>query len=309
MLLQRLDQHPIRALTADDIAPFRDAVADYRRLGVLRYRRAPDDLDLVSITIDEHGNAMVAGGAQEGIRWLDIDFRAVGWQIRRSAGLAGPPVERLSDKVVHLGQFPDDPHRRVFYLVRLLTDANVIELVSSLKGRSSTAWPVILTPTPRQFALDIGRRIALEGVAIAAASDLLDEQAALPLVLKLAAIGLPTELPPDALEMSEHSATARYHRRGLKLEPRDFRVLAELAREAASDGGFVPGDDLLAALAAGQACDALPQVEQVTVSVSRLRTALAAAAGLERPAAQKLIQNDRRGGYRLAIEPGKIFLG
>lgn len=308
LLLQRLDRHPIRALTTADVEPFGDAVAEYRRLNLLRYRRAPDELDLVSVTIGEHGDAVVDSDVYDGSRWLDVDFRAVGLQIRRSSGLAGPPVERLSDKVIHLGQFPDDPHRRVFYLVRLLTDANVIELASSLKGRTGTAFPVILTPTPRQFALDIGRRMALEGVVIAAASDLLDDHATLPLTLKLAAVGLPAELPPGALEISEHSSTARYHRKLLRLEPRDFRVLVELAREAGSDGGFVPGDDLLTALAEGKAYDALPQGEQVTVSVSRLRTALGAAAGLERPAAQKLIQNDRKGGYKLAIEPAKIFL-
>jgi len=83
-------------------------------------------------------------------------------------------------------------------------------------------------------------------------------------------------------------------------------VLIELAREAGTDGGFVPGEDLLTSLAEGKVHAALPQGEQVTGSVSRLRNALGSAAGLERAAAQKLIQNDRKGGYRLAIEPGKI---
>lgn len=308
LLLQQLDQHPIRAISAADVAPFGDAVVEYRRLQLLRFRRAPDDLDLSFVTVSEHGDAVIESDAHDGSRWLDVNFRAVGLQIRRSSQLAGPPLEKLSDKVIHLGQFADDPHRRVFYFVRLLTDANAIELAISLKGRAGSASPVILTPTARHLGLDITRRITLEGVTIAAASELLDDEATSPLTLVLAPVGMPVELPPDALEISEHGCRARYHRKMLKLEPRDFRVLLELAREAGTDGGFVPGEDLLTALAEGKVHDALPQGEQVTGSVSRLRNALGSAAGLERAAAQKLIQNDRKGGYRLAIEPGKIFL-
>jgi DNA-binding winged helix-turn-helix (wHTH) protein len=308
LLLQQLDHHPIRAITAADVEPFGDAVAEYRRLDLLRHRRAPDELDLISITIGEQGDAVIDSDAHDGSRWLDVDFRTVGLQIRRASGLAGPPVERLSDKVIHLGQFPDDSHRRVFYLVRLLTDANAIELAMSLKGRTGSASPVILTPTPRHLSLDITRRIALEGVAIAAASDLLDDRAALPLALALAPVGLPAELPPDALEISVHAHTARFHGKPVKLEPRDFRALVELAREAGSDGGFVSAQDLLAAIAEGKAHDAQPQGEQVAASVSRLRSALGAAAGLDRPAAQRLIVNDRKGGYKLAIEREKISL-
>jgi DNA-binding winged helix-turn-helix (wHTH) protein len=308
LLLQRLDQHPIRAISAADAEPFGEAVSEYRRLQLLRFRRALDELDLISVTVDEHGDAAIESGAHDGSRLLDVDFRAVGLQIRRSSGLVGPPLEKLNDKVIHLGQLPDDPHRRVFYLVRTLTDANAIELTLSLKGRAGLASPVILTPTPRDFGLDITRRIALEGVILAAASNLLDEQANTPLALRLTAVGLPTELPPDAIEIDQHGSKARFYRKPLKLEPRDFRVLVELAREAGSDGGFVSVQDLLAAIAEGKAHDALPQGEQVTASVSRLRLALGAAAGLDRLLAQGLIVNDRKGGYRLAIEPGKISL-
>lgn len=308
LLLQRLDHHPIRAITAADVEPFGDAVAEYRRLQLLRYRRAPDELDLISITIGEQGDAVIDSDAHDGSRWLDVDLRTVGLQIRRASGLAGSPVERLSDKVIHLGQFPDDPHRRVFYLVRILTDANAIELAMSLKGRTGSASPVILTPTPRHLSLDIARRIALDGVAIAAASDLLDDQATLPLALRLASVGLPAELPADGLEISVHARTARFHGKPVRLEPRDFRALVELAREAGSDGGFVPVHDFLAAIAEGKGGDALPQGEQVAASASRLRWALGAAAGLDRQAAQRLIVNDRKGGYRLAIEADKISL-
>lgn len=308
LLLQRLDQYPIRAISAAEVERFGDAIAEYRRLQLLRFRRAQDELDLIFVTIGEQGDAVIESDAPDGSRWLDVDFRTVGLQIRRASGLAGPPVERLSDKVIHLGQFPDDPYRRVFYLVRMLTDANAIELASSLKGRTGSASPVILTPTSRNFSLDIARRIALEGVAIAAASDLLDDQATLPLALRLASVGLPPEVPPDGLEISVHARTARFHGKPVRLEPRDFRALVELTREAGSDGGFVSVQDLLVAIAEGKADDALPQGEQAAASVSRLRNALGSAAGLERAAAQKLIQNDRKGGYRLAIEPGKISL-
>jgi hypothetical protein len=308
LLLQRLDHDPIRAITEAEIEPFGDAVAEYRRLQLLRYRRPPDELDLLLFTFGDEGDAVVESDTHDGSRWLDVDFRAVGQQIRRSSGLGGPPVERLSDKVIHLGQFPDDAHRRVFYLVRLLTDGNAVELASSLKARTASASAIILTPTSRQFSMDIARRIALEGVTIVAASDYLDDQATMPLALQLASVGVAMELPADALEISEHTRAACFHGKFVKIEPRDFRVLVELAREAGTDGGIVPAQVLLEAIAEGKTPDELPQQEQVGASVSRLRLALGGAAGLGRHMAQGLIVNERKAGYRLAIEPNKIFL-
>ncbi len=226
---------------------------------MLRYRRAEDDLDLCRTSFGDNGELVVEGATSDGHRWLDIDFGAVGAQARRAAGLAGPPLEKLSDRVLHLGQLPGDVHRRAFYLVRLLGDANALDIALALKGRSSGTRPVIVTPVQRDLALDVGRRLELEEIAVVAAISLLDEQAAVPIALRLVDAGLPKQRPPDALEIDEHAATALFHRQLLDLEPRHFRVLVALAREASTDCGIVPPDALLEELAKGKDLNEQPQ--------------------------------------------------
>ncbi len=284
-----------------------EAFAAFRQAGVLRYRRAADDLDLCSIAVADDGELVVEGEASGGHRWLDIDFRSVGMLVRRTAGLVGPPLERLNDRIIHLGQLPGDIHRRVFYLVRLLNDANALDVALALRGRSSGTLPVIVTPMTRDLALDVGRRLELEGITVASAIDLLDEQAAVPMALNLADVGLPKQAPPDALEIDEHAQTAHFHRVRLELEPRHFRMLVILAREAATDGGIVPPDDLLAALAEGKDEDHQPQPEQVTVAASRIRKALRDAAGMQPDGKRVLLKNDRKGGYALAMDKRKVL--
>ena len=308
LLLQQLDRHPIRPLKEADVASFGDALADFRQASMLRYRRAEDDLDVCRGSFTDYGDLVVESVTPDGHRWLDIDYDAVSVQARRAGGLTGPPVERLSDRVIHLGQLPGDVHRRAFYLVRLLTDANALDVALALRGRSNGTRPVIVTPVERALALDIGRRLELEGIPVVAAASLLDEQAAVPIALRLADAGLPEQRPPDALEINEHAGKALFHRQPLDLEPRHFRVLVALALEASTDCGIVPADALLEALADGKDQDKQPQPEQVTVAVSRIRAVLHAAAGTSRDGQGQLFRNDRKGGYALKVEKRKVFV-
>jgi len=307
LLLRQLDRHPIRALADAEVNSFGEALAAFRQAGLLRYRRAADDFDSCSIAVAENGELVIEGETPSGQRWLDIDFRSVGVQARRAAGLVGPPLERLNDRIIHLGQLPGDTHRRVFYFVRLLNDANALDVALALKGRSSAALPIIVTPGTRELALDIGRRLELEGITVASAINLLDEEAPAPIALKLADVGLPKQVPPDALEIDEYARTAHFHRTTLDLEPRHFRMLVVLAREASTDGGIVPADDLLAAVAEGKDEDQQPQPEQVAVAASRIRKALRAAAGMQPDDKRELLKNDRKGGYALAIDKRKTL--
>lgn len=275
---------------------------------MLRYRRAEDDLDLCRTGFSDNGELVLEGVTSDGHRWLDIDFGAVGAQARRAAGLAGPPLERFSDRVLHLGQLPGDAHRRAFYLVRLLGDANALDIALALKGRSSGTRPVIVTPVARNLGLDVGRRLELEGIPVVAAIGLLDQGAAVPIALRLADAGIPEQRPPGALEIDEHADTALFHRQLLDLEPRHFRVLVALAREASTDCGIVPPDALLGELAKGKDQDQQPQQEQVAVAISRIRAALRAAAGTSADSKRQMVRNDRQGGYALTIEKRRVFV-
>ncbi|WP_165585578.1 hypothetical protein [Roseococcus sp. SYP-B2431] len=308
LLLRQLDRHPIRALPEAELASYGEAFADFRQAGMLHYRRPEDDLDLCRTGFGDNGELIVEGITAGGHRWLDIDFSAVGAQARRAAGLAGPPLERLSDRVLHLGQPPGDVHRRAFYLVRLFTNANALDIALALKGRSSGTRPVIVTPVARDLALDVGRRLELEGIPVVAAIGLLDEEAAVPVALRLTEAGIPQERPPDALEIDEHAGAALFHRQPLDLEPRHFRVLVALGREASTDCGIVPADALLEELAKSKDQDRQPQQEQVAVSISRIRAALRTAAGTSADSEGQTVRNDRQGGYALMIEKRRVFV-
>lgn len=308
LLLRQLDRHPIRALPEAELAPFGEALAAFRQAGILRYRRQEDDIDLCRTEFGDNGELIVEGNTSDGHRWLDIDFGAVGAQARRAAGLVGPPLERLSDRALHLGQLPGDIHRRAFYLVRLFTNANALDIALALKGRSSGTRPVIVTPVARELVLDVGRRLELEGIPVVPAIGLLDEEAAVPVLLRLAEAGIPEQRPPDSLEIDEHTGTALFHRQPLDLEPRHFRVLVALAREASTDCGIVPADALLEELAKGKDQDRQPQQEQVAVSISRIRAALRIAAGGSTDSKRQLVRNDRQGGYALTIEKRRVFV-
>jgi hypothetical protein len=307
-LLRQLDRHPIRALPEAELAPFGEAFGAFRQAGMLRYRRQEDDLDLCRTDFSDNGELVIEGTTAGGHRWLDIDFGAVGAQARRVAGLAGPPLERLSDRVLHLGQLPGDVHRRAFYLVRLFGDANALNIALALKGRSSGTRPVIVTPVARELALDVGRRLELEGIPVVAAIGLLDEEATVPVALRLTEAGIPEQRPPDALEIDEHAGTALFHRQPLDLEPRHFRVLVALGREASTDCGIVPADALLEELAKSKDQDRQPQQEQVAVSISRIRAALRSAAGTSADSKGHMVRNDRQGGYALTIEKRRVFV-
>jgi hypothetical protein len=308
LLLRQLDRHPIRALTEADLVPFADALAACRQANMLRYRRSEDDLDLCSIDFTDSGDVALEGITPGGHRWLDIDFEAVGAQARRAAGLTGPPLEKLSDHIIHLGQFANDIHRRTFYLVRLLTDTNALNVALALKGRSSKSHPVILTPTRRELALGVSRRLELEGIPVVAAIELLAEKAATPIALRLAEVGLSDQRPADALEVNDYAKTSLFHGQPLNLEPRHFRVLVALAREASTDCGFVPADVLLQELADGRDPDEQPQQEQVAVAISRIRAELRAAAGRPPNSRVQMLRNDRQGGYALTIEKKRVFV-
>lgn len=308
LLLRQLDRHPIRALPEAELAPFGDAFTAFRQAGMLRYRRPEDDLDLCRTGFGDNGELVIEGITSGGHRWLDIDFGVVGAQMRRATGLVGPPLERLSNRVLHLGRPPGDVHRRAFYLVRLFGNANALDIALALKGRSSGIRPVIVTPVARDLALDVGRRLELEGIPVVAAIGLLDEEAVVPLALRLAGAGIPEQRPPDALEIDEHAGTALFHRKALDLEPRHFRVLIALAREASTDRGIVPADALLEELAKSKDQDRQPQQEQVAVSISRIRAALRTAAGTSADSEGQMVRNDRQGGYALTIEKRRVFV-
>jgi DNA-binding response OmpR family regulator len=87
---------------------------------------------------------------------------------------------------------------------------------------------------------------------------------------------------------------------------REFLVLAELARQAAGSGGIVSRERILDIIAENSAMqDDEPQEEQIDICISRIRAALAKAAG---ETTSRLIVTHRKVGYRLAMAAGEVIV-
>lgn len=316
LLLQQIDSHPIRALSVADLVEFGDVVADFRQLGLLRYRRQADEYDAISVEYTADGEVVLEAaeelpqrpGTEPPLRWLDVQFRRVALQIRRAAQLTGSPLEVLNERVVRLGQIGTGPRTRNVFLVRLLRDKNALDTVLAIKTRSGAGLTLVLTPTFQALSPDILRRIELEGVALAAVSELLDDTQGQPFALRLEEVGLPSQevVPPDALEIDMQSGAVIFCGNSVSLEPRDYSVLVVLAREAEDGSAVASFEDLHDAIAEGKAEDKAPKKEQVTASVSRLRQHLGTAGGLDPKASKQLIINVRAKGYRLQVKHIRI---
>ncbi len=102
--------------------------------------------------------------------------------------------------------------------------------------------------------------------------------------------------------------TASFVGAQLRLRPRDFDVLAVLAREAADGQALAQQDDLLRALSGGEDRAEPIAVAQLEKSISGIREALCSAAELPREQGRDLIVNVTRRGYRLASPPIRVVL-
>lgn len=113
---------------------------------------------------------------------------------------------------------------------------------------------------------------------------------------------------PDLLEINPMALAAAFGGRALQLEPRDFRVLLILVREANDGDAAATRDDLYRALVGGDHTIAPIGDEQVDKSISRIRRALCEARGLPRSMGTDLIVAIRGHGYRLVTAATRILI-
>jgi DNA-binding response OmpR family regulator len=312
LLLRQLDRHPVRALSACTVQHAIHLVDDLRRRGILRYRPPLDEGDLMTAELadDEEVELRVEGEVCSDERTLDIDVRALALEIRRCSGLGGSALEVLNSKVIRLGSLPARPYPCTFYLVRLLDDRTALDIALSVKGRNGDGRVVLVSPTSRELRPDIMRRLAAEGIELVSAEDRVACAEGLHLQLALHDLVEPTtdQVPADALEIDKHAQRAFFHGHELRLEPRDYRVLARLAAEVDAGGAPVPNEDLLAALAGSDDPNRQPQEEQVASSVTWLRKVLCAAGGYPATDGKVLLRNQPGRGYLLSPPGQRIWV-
>jgi DNA-binding response OmpR family regulator len=318
--LRQSDRHPIGALDGRDLAHFAKCFVDrLLESGVLVERaglRAADDLEVqaidgspVGFSLD--GQELAEEIDPQALRLFEIDVLALCKAIRRANGFTGPPAERFSQRLFHLGEQRVGGRRRSVFLARLLRDHNALDTVLAIRIRADGRQIVVLTPTAPGLALDTARRIDAEGVVFAAISETLKPAARDPFTITIpsspSAQG--EERATARLVVDTTGHTVRFDGREVLLAHREFNLLVTLANEAATDGGFVGHDTLYTAIEGVRTADgSMANDEQVTKSASLIRKALADAADLSGSERTALIESKRKAGYRLRLEPSDVLV-
>jgi hypothetical protein len=323
LLLRRSASGPGAALWGRDAAPHFGPAFDRLLADGVLAERAPAavwgpcracDCALRARPIAEVGGKLVAECPEDAnaslvlapheVRSFAIDVGALVAALARASGLAGAP-EPLADGIWHLGTLADG--RAVVLVLFQAAAADAGGLIAVLRGAVAPPATTLLLPTGVPPAAL--RRLRDVGCHLAAVVDALDGGE---LRLDRAALAPPTAggargaRDPNLLVIDRMAVAATFGGVPLRLEPRDFRALTVLAREAGDGGAVALRDDLYKALVGREDLEAPIGDEQVDKSVSRIRAALCRAAGLRRGAGRTLVVGVRKHGYRLAAPPVRV---
>lgn len=123
-------------------------------------------------------------------------------------------------------------------------------------------------------------------------------------IAKLASPAVTAE--PPLLRINVLGFTVEFHGAPVNLQPRDFRAFMILVREARDSGAAAQRDDLYHAICDHDDAEMPIGDEQVDKSISRIRQALCAAAGIATSEGRKIIVTIRGEGYRLTVPALRI---
>jgi DNA-binding winged helix-turn-helix (wHTH) protein len=318
--LQRIDRHPIGGLDGIDLADCEpQLINDLLSTGILVEVRPLDEIDgllvqrfgeeLVALSTTGDGLSVLIDPAA--LRRFEIDVDRLCASIRQSNRLSGPPLQRLSNRVILLGDYSETGLRRRVFLVRLLRDDNALETVFSLQPRADDARLTILTPTQRPLSPDLRRQIWSERAAVLAIPDVLAPEPGAPFSLRMPFTILAEE-PGTAtarlvIDTSGHIVT--FDGNDVRLPLREFTVLMELARQTAGGGSIVRREMILDIITENSVRkDEEPNEEQINNCISRIRAALSKAARSNGQQPGRLIVTHKKVGYRLGLAPAEVLL-
>ena len=201
-------------------------------------------------------------------------------------------------------------------LVRLLHDGNAFDTLYLLRGHITAGQLVLLTPNVVELRRPTLRSLMAENAVIVPIPEALaTSNSAEPF-----ALNNPVQIDADSdaiasawFELDTANKIATLDDSEVSLTPREFEVLVALANEAKGDGGFVPRDDLLTIIEAHRRDHDGAAPRDLENTISRIRRALTAAAGLPSQEGTRIVQSRRNGGYRLrlaelALEPSDVAI-
>ena len=312
LLLQQSDRQPIRTVNGHDLVGIpAGLVRQFMRLGCLVQNEDIGDADGWVLHRDEDRIVAVEsrlGGDHRdhdalAVETYNVDFQEICRAIRRNSILEGPEVSIVGTKSVYLGAIGKGPRRHEYYIVRALPTSQAQEVLLAVRAHATPGCLVtILLPTQRDLPNDLLRRLAAEKVSIAFVSDQLVAGSTEPFTIELATSGAATgadELP-RRLSVDIEGRVAMFDGVELKVAPREFAVLIELANEATDLGGFVSRDRISTAIRSASGKDESFE-EQVDKAINRLRDAFRKDRRITAEDRASLIKTKPKVGYRLAL--------
>jgi hypothetical protein len=316
LLLQRSDRHPPGCIDAGDLASIEQAAVDWfirLRLLVERERLTEADGGIVQNVGDRWISTGVDGDVEtrpvdaNALKQFDIGLLELCRQLRRANGWQGSSVERLGPRAFWLGAIGTGSRRRAFVLVRAMRDENAVDTALAIRARADVGSVAILTPTERNLSTSVSRRLAVERVQVLPIAEMLDENTAEPLALRIPSV---VNFAEDAggeerLVVDVQGTRAWFDGKEVDVRAREFAVLALLAIELTDQDGFVTRDAIFSSQREATGNEDA-QEEQIEKSVSLLRAALAKAGGMTRRQGRELIKVKRNVGYRLNLPRSSV---
>ncbi|WP_439527868.1 hypothetical protein [Pannonibacter sp.] len=318
LLLRQSDRHPIRSISAVDLAPYDPhLVRSLQRLGILLEREDLNDDGTSLFQVD--GETMVVVDLITGecerrpdaleVQSFDLNMTALCRALRDHSALKGPGPSALSARVWRLGQQKRQERSAEVCLVRRLREETAQEIVDHVRGAIDGGTPVILVSLGKcELPTAVARQLDGLCMTIAHAEDLLREDPDRPFALDLGRIRVPTgpHAQDARLQIDRIGQRVVFDGVELAIEPRDFGVLCLFAEEALVGQGWVRSDAIAATLRDGTKRDSNP--EQVDRCVHRLRDAFRKHSGLTAVPDNGFIERKSRVGARLRMEPDEIAL-
>jgi hypothetical protein len=318
LVLRRIDCHPMGDVDGIDTDKFGQAALDPLIEHHILVQRSPlRELDGCPVQwLDGRPYVFDLEGARPPeaidprlLTTYEIDLLALCRALRRASQLGGPSVEALSDRVYFIGHHGSGSQRRSVCLARLLRDNTVLDLVGGLRARIGMQPVLLLTPGMMDLKHRTVRYLAEERVLVLPLVDALDQSSWHPFILRSAALTRPiSSAQADGrlrVDAARHSATLDGGE--ILLGRLEFSVFSALAEEAAHSNGYVPRDDLLHVIEAYRHDPENPATpENLDNVLSRIRRALAEAAGIHASEMTPLVETKRRLGHRLGVKRLKL---
>ena len=325
LVLQQIDRHPIGEVDGVEVDGFSQAALDHLLEHRILTQRAPlTELDGCPVqwlggnpfVFDPEDERPPEGIDPRLLTTYEIDVLGLCRALRRTSCLEGPPVGEMSAGTYFIGHRGNGRRRLSACLVRRLRDGNVSDVVWALRARIGTGTLLLLTPGVVELRRRTREHLAADHALVLPLLDALDRDAPEPFALKIPVATRTTSAAPSDARLQIDAAGVRATLDGTEIPAgrQEFAILSALAEEAGDQNGYVHRNDLLGIV---DVCRDDPEdpatPENLANTLSRLRRALADAAGIPPSETTPLIETKRGVGHRLGLrklglEPGDVAI-